>query len=225
MNSGLVDIDLYMKELLARLQEAFAGKMVYLGLQGSYSRREATPESDIDIFLVLDQLNVADLATYKNIISTMDNAAKSCGFICGRLELANWNPFEVCQLVHETKDYWGQLRPLLPSYNASDIASYLKIQAGNLYHQLCHGYIHNKNGYTFAELNQAYKAVFNFLQNKYYLQRGEFILAKKDLLPLLQGNDQAVLSMDLQLKDGADIDFTEAYNLLFAWCQQQLQSI
>ncbi|MBS1348350.1 MAG: nucleotidyltransferase domain-containing protein [Firmicutes bacterium] len=225
MNSGLVDIDLYMKELLARLQEAFAGKMVYLGLQGSYSRREATPESDIDIFLVLDQLNVADLATYKNIISTMDNAAKSCGFICGRLELANWNPFEVCQLVHETKDYWGQLRPLLPSYNASDIASYLKIQAGNLYHQLCHGYIHNKNGYTFAELNQAYKAVFYFLQNKYYLQRGEFILAKKDLLPLLQGNDQAVLSMDLQLKDGADIDFTEAYNLLFAWCQQQLQSI
>lgn len=225
MNSELVDIDLYMKELLARLQEAFAGRVVYLGLQGSYSRGEATPESDFDIFLVLDQLNVADLAAYKNIISTMDNAAKSCGFICGRLELANWNPFEVCQLMHETKDYWGQLRPLLPSYTASDIANYLKIQAGNLYHQLCHGYIHNKSGYTFAELSQAYKAVFYFLQNKYYLQRGEFILAKKDLLPLLQGSDQAVLSMALRLKDGADIDFTEAYNLLFTWCQQQVQSI
>lgn len=225
MTGGLVDIDLYMNELLARLQGAFAGRVVYLGLQGSYSRGEATPESDIDIFLVLDQLNVADLATYKKIISTMDDTAKSCGFICGRLELANWNSFEVCQLVNETKDYWGQLRPLLPSYTASDITSYLKIQAGNLYHQLCHGYIHNKNGYTFAELSQAYKVVFYFLQNKYYLQNGKFILAKKNLLPLLQGNDKAVLSMALQLKDGADIDFTDAYNLLFAWCQQQLQSI
>lgn len=225
MDKQVIDIDSYMQELSGHLFAHFPRRILYLGLQGSYGRGEATPDSDIDIFLVLDILTVKDLDTYRKIINSMNYADKSCGFICGRQELLNWNPGEICQLSHETKDYWGQLKTLLPDYTDIDVINYIKRQVGDLYHQLCHQYIHGVDSYTLSELRQAYKSVFYILQNKYYLQKGNFVLSKKDLLFLLTGIDQQVLEVSLLLKEEKIEDLSQYYELLFSWCQYQLHNL
>ena len=224
MKSKLIDIYAYMRELLQRVQSVFGDRLLYLGLQGSHSRGDAGPDSDIDIFIVLDTLTVADLDAYKKIISVMNHADKSCGFISGQKELAHWNPCEICQLLNETQDYFGELKPLLPPYTDADIRCYIKIAVGNLYHQLCHNYIHSQHSYSLAELKQAYKSVFYILQNCCYLQTGRFILLKQELLDALKGSDHDVLKMAIALKEGKSDDFVAAYSLLFGWCQQLLTS-
>ena len=50
--NNLVDIADYTKRLTEELKMKFGKRLLYVGLQGSYLRGEATPESDIDIMLV-----------------------------------------------------------------------------------------------------------------------------------------------------------------------------
>ena len=85
--------------------------MIYIGLQGSYLRHEEK-NSDIDIMAVVDGLSVTDLGLYREALISVGNYRKSCGFICGKAELKNWNPLEICHLLNTTKDYYGQLKNL-----------------------------------------------------------------------------------------------------------------
>ena len=222
MSEKMLNIDSYMQNLLHLLQIHFPRRIIYLGLQGSYARGEATANSDIDVFLVLDQLSVADLKRYKNLLAAMDCPAQSCGFICGVQELAGWNPGEVCQLLHETKDYYGNLASILPPYTKQDLAKHIKRQVGDIYHQLCHLYLHDRCGCTREDLRQAYKAAFYVLQNKYYLQQNLFILDAHTLLSALSGRDQQIMQLWLMLREDTLVDEAEAYNSIFLWCQEQL---
>ena len=55
-------------------------------------------------------MSAADLAKYREAISSLEDYDKSCGFICGIEELKNWNPLEICHILHTTKDYYGTLK-------------------------------------------------------------------------------------------------------------------
>ena len=44
----MIDVQIYMSELTTYLEAAFGERLLYVGLQGSYLRGEATEESDID---------------------------------------------------------------------------------------------------------------------------------------------------------------------------------
>ncbi|MBQ3017675.1 MAG: nucleotidyltransferase domain-containing protein, partial [Clostridia bacterium] len=52
----MIEINAWMKEFLQTLNETFANRVWFVGLQGSYGRGEATETSDIDIVVILDQL-------------------------------------------------------------------------------------------------------------------------------------------------------------------------
>ena len=56
-------IDEYINELIITLKDVLGGRLVYIGLQGSYLRNEETKSSDIDIMAVIDKLSAGDLAT------------------------------------------------------------------------------------------------------------------------------------------------------------------
>ena len=86
------NIDNYLGKLISRCKESFGDRLVYVGLQGSYLRGEATENSDIDVMIVLDGFSVEDMKTYRDILKEIGWYEKSCGFICGREDLANWNP-------------------------------------------------------------------------------------------------------------------------------------
>lgn len=219
-----IDIENYVSDLIKKLQLEFPGRLVYVGLQGSYRRGEATETSDIDVMVTLDQLTVTDLDRYREVISGMPYAERSCGFISGREELKNWPPYEICQLLHETKDYYGELRPLLPKFELDDVKNYIRISSGNLYHMLCHSRIH-ANPETHADtLRGLYKTVFYILQNACYVRCGRWSMTKAELLSQLLGLDREVLAMAISLKSASEYDVEKAYGILFNWCRQLLSA-
>ena len=221
----MVNIEHYISTLLDLLRQQFGSRLQYLGLQGSYLRNEATENSDIDIMVILDGLDPSDLATYRSVIASVDHFDKSCGFICSKEDLAKWNPLEICHLIHSTKDYYGTLQDFVPAYNEQDIRNFIKLSVGNLYHEICHRYIHAGTEASKARLPGTFKGVFFILQNLHYLTHGEFIGTKAELVQLLSGKDQAVLEHSIAMNQGAEFDFEESFQLLFTWCQETLQSI
>ena len=220
----MIDIQMYMSELIVRLQSAFGKRLLYVGLQGSYLRGEATEESDMDAMVVLDNMTVRDLDVYRSIIMSLDHYEKSCGFICGKAELAGWNPLEICHVLHTTKDCYGTLSDLVPSYDEADIQNYIKVSVGNLYHEICHRYIHADAEANRKNLPFTYKGVFFILQNIYYLKTGVFAMTKKELLTMLRDEDCAVMETAMLLAEGGSYDFDKALETLFCWCGAVLKA-
>ena len=217
--------DVYVNSLLELLCLEFKKRLVYVGLQGSYLRDEATENSDIDIMVVVKDMSIADLDTYKKAISSLDDYDKSCGFICGIEELENWNPLEICHLLHTTKDYYGTLKNLVPEYTKTDVRNFVKMSLGNLYHEICHRYIHAPKEKNISKLPFTFRSVFFILQNLYYLNSGKFVGTKKELREALSGKDRLVLEAAISLSNGTEFDFDKAFALLFTWCKETIRSI
>ena len=212
----MINLDTYLNNLLRECKAAFGQRLLYVGLQGSYLRGEANERSDIDIMLVLDSLSVPDMDTYRSILKSIGSYDRSCGFICGREELARWNPMEVFQLLLTTKDIYGCLSDFLPSATRQDEINYVKISLGNLYHELCHRYIHADRTKNIGKFRTTCKALFFLIQNLHYLETGTFSATKRDLKESVDARDRAVLELS-ELPD--DYDFDAAFASAFAWCK------
>jgi len=221
----MINIEKYICELIALLKDCFGARLMYIGLQGSYLRGEATDESDIDIMAVIDDLSVTDLDSYRAAIESLDHFEKSCGFICSGTDLTHWNPLEICHLLHTTKDYYGCLRELIPAYTEQDIRNFAKLSINNLYHEICHRRIHASSDKNVAALPFTYKGVFFILQNLHYLNSGSFAVSKAELLPMLDGKNRAVLERSIELSRGIQHDFEDSFELLFSWCRETLAAM
>ncbi len=221
----MFDVESYLARLTALLREAYGERLVYVGLQGSYLRGEATEESDIDVMVVVDDLSPSDLDAYRRAINELEEPEKSCGFTGSRADIMRWNPLEAAHLLHTTRDYYGTLSALLPAYTESDVRNFVKVSVGNLYHELCHRYIHSDRERSAERLPGVYKGTFYILQNLHFLQSGEFAPTRTALLARLSGKDHAVLERAMALHRGEDFDFDESFNLLFTWCQETLVSL
>ena len=215
-------IDEYIDKLINALKKAFGERLVYIGLQGSYLRNEETKNSDIDIMTVIDNISVEDLKSYQKVLLLVGDFDKSCGFICGKNDLANWNPLEICHLLNTTKDYYGELKNFVPKYTAEDERNYVKLSLNNLYHEICHRYIHTGRKYNVIKLPVTCKSVFFIMQHLYYLKSGNFVSTKRELLECVQGEDKIVLELSISLQDHTDYDFDRAFLVLFNWCQNAL---
>ena len=212
----MFDLDSYLHDLISDCRAAFGDRLLYVGLQGSWLRGEAHENSDIDVMLILDQFSVQDMDRYREILKRIGFYERSCGFICGREEMAHWNPLEVCQLRHTTKDLFGDLTDYLPPATREDEVNYVKLSLGNLYHELCHRYIHADRERNIAAFRGTCKGVFFLMQNLHYLESGRFVLTKKELKAAVSEEDRRVLELG-ELADG--FDFDQAFSVLFAWCQ------
>ena len=218
----MVDINKYILNLNDLLKKEFKERLIYVGLQGSYLRGEATENSDIDIMVIIDELSVLDLAEYRSIIESLGDFDKSCGFICSKEDMKNWNPLEICNLINSTKDYYGVLTELVPSYTNEDIKNFIKFSINNLYHEICHRYIHSDKEKNALKLPFAYKGVFFILQNLYFLTSGEFIFTRNELLNKVSGKDYEVLKRSMEYGES---NFDESFELLFSWCQETLKTL
>ena len=183
--NNLVDIEDYTKRLTEELKMKFGKRLLYVGLQGSYLRGEATPESDIDIMLVLDEIHSKDLNVYRQILKELGEYNRACGFVCGRNELLNWFPEEICHVLHTTSDIYGKLNDIVPNYSKKDVADYIKMSVGNLYHILCHRRIHSEMEKNVNKLPLAKRDIFFILQNLYYLEYNTFIEKKNEVTSIV----------------------------------------
>lgn len=219
----MLDIEEYIQDLLARLKDCFGNRLLYLGLQGSYLRGEATENSDIDIMVILEDMSAADLQSYRECLIKVGDYELSCGFICGKEEMAHWNPLEVCHLLHTTKDYHGRLVDYIPAYTVEDEKNYVRLSLGNLFHELCHRYIHAERERNISAFPYTCKSVFFILQNMHYIDTGDFLSTKQQLLSALADQeDRQALALAMRLKDGGEYDFDNAFSTLFQWCQRAL---
>ena len=213
----MFDLDQYLDQLIAACRAAFGERLLYVGLQGSYLRGEAHENSDIDIMIILDRFSVQDMDRYREILQQIGYYDKSCGFICGKDEMARWNPLEVYQLQHTTKDLVGTLTDYLPAADRADEIDYVKVSLGNLYHELCHRYIHGDREKNVRKFRATCKNLFFLIQNLHYLESSAFVTTKRELKEQVSENDRAVLEM-AELPE--NYDFDEAFGALFRWCQQ-----
>ena len=218
-------IEEYIDGLTGTLKDSFGERLVYIGLQGSYLRNEETNNSDIDIMAVIDNISVEDLNTYQKALVSIGNFDKSCGFICGKTDLEHWNPLEIFHLLNTTKDYYGELKNLVPAYNIEDERNYVKFSLNNLYHEICHRYIHADREYNISKLPMTCKSVFFIMQHLYYLSSGNFVPTKRELLACVQDEDRAVLELSISLQKCSDYDFDRSFSVLFNWCQNALSRI
>ena len=207
----------YLDRLIEGCRSAFGGRLLYVGLQGSYLRGEANESSDIDVMAVVDGLTVSDMDRYRDILKSVGYYERSCGFICGKAELARWNPLEICQLVHTTKDLFGALEGLLPPASREDEINYVKLSLGNIYHEICHRYIHADREKNISGFYAMRKSLFFLMQNLYYLESGEFVVTKKALMERLPEDDRELLAL---AEPCGDLDFDRAVSMLFGWCQK-----
>ncbi|WP_186450860.1 nucleotidyltransferase domain-containing protein [Sporomusa sp. KB1] len=80
----------WIDELVTKIKNEYRDRVAFIGLQGSYKRKEANDSSDIDIVVILNELTMKDLQKYRAIISQMPYKEKACGFISGQSEISNW---------------------------------------------------------------------------------------------------------------------------------------
>ena len=218
-------VDEYLHDLIISMKDVFGYRLLYVGLQGSYIREESTENSYIDIMVIINNLSIQDLDLYRGIISQMEHYEKSCGFICGMDEFSGWNPLELCHILHSTKDYYGRLSMLIPEYKEQDIINFIKVSLGNLYHEICHRYLHADRAKNYQKLPTTYKNVFFILQNMYYLKTGTFCRTKKELLCILDKTDKKILEMSFEVNSNESYDFEQAFEKLFLWCQNSLTKL
>lgn len=221
----MVDIDTYLLSLTQSLKDSFGPRLCYVGLQGSYLRGEATEQSDIDIAVILDNLASDDLKRYRALIEQLPEPEKSCGFICGRAEMAHWNPMEICHLLHTTRGYYGSLADFVPAYTRENVRDFIKFSLNNLYHALAHTRIHAPEQVLRQMLPAFYKQVFFILQNLTYLNTNKFYGTKSELLSHLTGQNRTVLLWAIEHRADENWDTQETFEQLFDWCQHTLNHL
>ena len=217
-------IDEWMESLKAQLLQEFGGRLLYVGLQGSYRRGEANPGSDIDVMVVLDSLDIDDIKKYKSIISSMEMNEKACGFICGKGEISNWPRHEIFQLLNDTSDNYGTLGDLVPEVQREDIIRMVHINAANIYHEMCHRFIYSKHNNDINKLYGAYKIAFYILQNLYYLRNGMCLTTKAELLGKLDGLDKDILqrlvdwkASSSEVDNNSSVRFNDYLGAMLTW--------
>lgn len=219
----------WLNDLTDRLKKAFGDRILYIGHSGSYARGEATENSDIDVNIVLDTLNMADLQKYRGIIKDMPFREKACGFICGKEEIKAWPKHELFQFIQGCKILYGSLDGIIQAPSEMDIKDHIRNTVSAIYHEVCHRYIFCKVILNeVEELKTAYKTAFFVLQEWLYLKQNLYIPTKKELLLHLDGENRDVLDISINwdhLKVDRETRPEYYFSLLKKWCSFLLQEV
>ena len=220
----MFDINVWLDIVIKKLQNEFEQRLLFVGLQGSYNRGEATPNSDIDIVVILDSLSFEDLKKYHLIIDSMPDKDKSCGFISGREELQNWSKSDLFQFFYDTKSLIGKLQDLIQAPTIEDAIQAVKIGAENLYHSAVHSFIHSNN--RAEDLKNLYKSTFFILQAKYFIETEKYIPTKIQISELLNGMDRDILNICINrnnINGNEPIELENLYKMLIQWSSDNIK--
>ena len=217
----MIDINGWMNDFLQKLNEAFANRVWFVGLQGSYGRGEATETSDIDVVVILDELSVSDIQTYQDMLDTLPHRELICGFVSGKDEILNWEPSDLFQFYHDTTAIKGSLDDLLPLIDDVAIERAIKMGAGNIYHGCVHNMLHEKNEEILKGL---YKAASFVVQAIVFKQTGNYIKHQNQLLQVASTEEQKITETFLKYKNGETVDFNAASQILFEWSKKWIKN-
>lgn len=107
MQRSLIDVYSFKPLAVNALTQAFGDQPKCVGLQGSYLRGEATPDSDIDLLIILDDVNIDDLELLRSTLRSIPDGDRTVGFACGRQQMVSWPLYELFQFAKGTKSGTG----------------------------------------------------------------------------------------------------------------------
>ncbi|MDO4300297.1 MAG: nucleotidyltransferase domain-containing protein [Clostridia bacterium] len=171
--------------------DTFKERVVFIGIQGSYGRDEATESSDIDVVVILDNFTYQDLKVYDKAISGLEKREKICGFVSGRQELSNWIASDLFQFYHDTNPLYGDLSWLSGKIRRDDAWRSCKSDVCNIYHSCIHNAIHEKDVNILKSL---YKEATFALQAKYYYNKGMYVRRIHELAEYLTELDAIIIN-------------------------------
>lgn len=215
----MTDIDNWIKLFTAALDEAFPSRVLFIGLQGSYSRGEATDQSDIDMVVILDTLSFEDIQRYSKLLDTLPHRELTCGFLSCKADLANWDVPDLFQLYHDTLPLRGSLDGLIPPITDADIDRAIKAGLCSIYHICVHNSVHGKKERTLRGLCKSASFV---VQAIVYRQRGEFVRYLSDLIEKADEPEKPIVKAFMNMKSGGDIELLPYSEMLFKWAQYRL---
>ena len=216
----MIDITAWVQNFLQSLNETFANRVWFVGLQGSYGRGEATETSDIDIVVILDELSAMDIQTYHDMLDTMSHRELICGFLSGKKEILNWEPSDLFQFYYDTKPIKGSLDELLPLIDDTAIYRAIKTGVCNIFHGCVHNMLYEKSEDILRGL---YKSASFVVQAIAFKQTGNYFGHQKDLLQVVSPDEQIIVDSFLDLKAGGMIDFSEMSENLFVWSKKWIE--
>ena len=213
----MIDITAWMQNFLQILNETFANRVWFVGLQGSYSRGEATETSDIDVVVILDELSAIDIQTYNTMLDTLLHRELICGFLSGKKEIMNWEPSDLFQFCHDTTPIKGSLDEVMAVIDESAVDRAIKIGACNIFHGCVHNMLYEKSEDILRGL---YKSASFVVQAIIFKQTKNYIRQQKDLLQVTTPHERVIVEIFLNLKNGGAIDFNLMSETLFAWSKK-----
>lgn len=218
----MIDINTWTNDFLQKLNELFASRVWFVGLQGSYGRGEATETSDIDVVVILDELSAVDIQSYQEMLDTLPHRELICGFLSGKNEILNWEPSDLFQFYHDTIPLKGSLDDLLPLIDQTAIEKAIKIGACNIYHGCVHNMLHEKSEEILKGL---YKAASFAVQAILFKQTGNYIKHQSQLLKVANVEERMITETFLKYKRGEAVDFNEASQVLFDWSKKWIKNL
>lgn len=215
----MIEINTWLEGFLSALDKAFADRVWFVGLQGSYAREEATENSDIDVVVILDALSASDIQDYRVMLDTLGHRDLICGFLAGRDELLRWEPSDLFQFYYDTKPIRGSLNALLPLLDGAAIDRAIRIGACNIYHGCVHNMVHERSE---ALLCGLYKSASFVVQAIVFRQTGKYVCRQNELLTLASGDEKTIVTTFLHLRSGGSVDFDAMSETLFEWAKKQI---
>ena len=133
---------------------------------------------------------------------------------------------EILHVLHSTKDLYGALTPLLPAVTMEDHRHFVQLSVGNLYHALCHRYVHGAEQGRAESLGSHEKELYFLLSDLHYLRTGDFPPTRNVLYGVLSTDDRAVWDAVKEARDTPDrCDYDAAFSVVFSWCQKTLAEV
>ena len=215
----MIDISVWMQDFLQTLNATFANRVLFVGLQGSYGRGEATETSDIDVVAILDELSASDIQKYNTMLDTLPHREQICGFLSGKDELLNWESSDLFQFYYDTSPIQGSLDELLAVIDETAVNRAIKIGACNIYHGCVHNILHEKSDEILYGL---YKSASFVVQAIAFKQTGKYIKHQKDLLGVVSADERKIIEILSKLKNGDTVEFGTMSEFLFAWAKKQI---
>lgn len=213
-----MEIQAWMDDFTAAVRQVFGARVYCVGLQGSRARGEANEDSDIDVVVILDEWRQEDWPRYEAVLGSLPNRDRVCGFVSGKHELLSWEPSELFGFYYDTIPWYGNLEELKTRFDMVDARRAVRIGACGIYHACAHNRLHEKDP---AMLRELYKSAFFTLRATHFCRTGEFVRTKRELMPLLGGEEQEILAAGMR---GADGGFAEQSEKLLQWSGSLIQT-
>ena len=213
----MINITAWMNNFLKELNSAFQNRVWFVGLQGSYSRGEATEKSDIDVVVILDELSASDIKNYHAMLDRLPHRELICGFLSGKDEIIHWEPSDLFQFYYDTTPVKGSLDELLLVIDESAVNRAIKIGACNIYHGCVHNMLHEKSDEILQGL---YKSASFVVLAIVFKQTGKYIKHQKEFLSVAFPDEQAIVNTFLNLKNGGSVDFSSMSEALLAFSKK-----